>query len=143
MDEYIGIIKLFAGTYAPDGYYFCDGTLLPIQQYAALYSIIGITYGGDGRTNFALPDLRSRVPVGAGRPPTLPAHTVGEKWGSESTTIVPGNLPFTLSPVQVAPGSGVGVVTSTPAVAVQLSNSQPSIGLNYIICWNGMYPPRP
>lgn len=66
MDELIGTIKLFAGTFAPRGFMYCAGQLLPISQNAALFSIIGTTYGGDGRTTFALPDLRDRVPVGAG-----------------------------------------------------------------------------
>lgn len=61
MEELIGIIKLFAGNFAPHGWLICDGRLLNITQNAALFSIIGTTYGGDGRTTFALPDLRSRV----------------------------------------------------------------------------------
>ena len=64
MEEYIGIIKIFAGNFAPRGYLFCQGQILPITSYQALYSILGNVYGGDGRTTFALPDLRNRVPAG-------------------------------------------------------------------------------
>ena len=67
MEELIGTIKLFAGNFAPHGWLICDGRLLNITQNAALFSIIGTTYGGDGRTTFALPDLRGRVPVGFGQ----------------------------------------------------------------------------
>lgn len=66
MDELIGAIKLFAGSFAPTGFMYCSGQLLPIAQYQALYSVLGNVYGGDGQTTFALPDLRDRVPVGAG-----------------------------------------------------------------------------
>ncbi|MCH8535577.1 MAG: tail fiber protein [Flavobacteriaceae bacterium] len=66
MDEIIGTIKLFAGNFAPQSFMYCAGQLLPINQYQALYSVLGTVYGGDGRTTFALPDLRDRVPVGAG-----------------------------------------------------------------------------
>lgn len=93
MDEYLAIIKLFAGNFAPRGWAFCDGSLLPINQNSALYSIIGTTYGGNGTTTFALPDLRGRVPVGAGPGPGLQNRTVGEKAGAETVTLTSGNLP--------------------------------------------------
>ncbi|MCP9769319.1 phage tail protein, partial [Lacihabitans sp. LS3-19] len=64
MDPLIAEIKLFGGNFAPRGWAYCDGALLPISQYSALFSILGTMYGGDGRTTFALPDLRGRVPVG-------------------------------------------------------------------------------
>ena len=71
MEEFIGIVKLFAGNFAPLGWQFCDGRLLPISQYPAVFAILGTNYGGDGVTSFGLPDLRSRVPVGAGQGPGL------------------------------------------------------------------------
>lgn len=143
MDDFIGAIKLFAGNYAPDGWFYCWGQLLPIQQYAALYSILGTTYGGDARTNFALPDLRGRVPVGAGQSPTLGSnHQLGERWGSESVTLVPGNLPLKAS-AGVDAGTGTTQFSTLPGPASPVAVSQPSLGLNYIICWNGIYPSRP
>ena len=144
MDEFIGSIKLFAGNYEPDGWFFCSGQMLPIQQYAALYSILGTTYGGDGQANFALPDLRGRVPVGAGQSPTLNTnHHIGEKWGVETVTLAPANLPLRTG-VPVDPGATTSTTFSAVGTAsTAVSVSQPSLGLNYIICWNGVYPPRP
>lgn len=144
MDDFIGTIKLFAGNYEPDGWFYCAGQLLPIQQYAALYSILGTTYGGDGRTNFALPDLRGRVPVGAGQSPSLGTnHRAGDKWGAESVTLAASNLPLRTG-VPVDPGATTSTTFSAVGTAATpVSVSQPSLGLNYIICWNGIYPPRP
>jgi microcystin-dependent protein len=90
MDEIIGIIKLFAGKFAPKDWAFCDGSLLQINQYQSLYSIIGTTYGGDGRTTFALPDLRSRAPIGASNtaPQGLTAVAVGKTGGSENAALI-------------------------------------------------------
>ena len=73
---------MFAGNFAPRGWAFCDGQLLSIASNTALFSILGTTYGGDGRTTFGLPDLRGRVPVGEGTGPGLPAITLGVKGGS-------------------------------------------------------------
>lgn len=144
MDEFIGVIKLFAGNYAPEGWSFCWGQLLPIQQYAALYSILGTTYGGDGRNNFALPDLRGRVPVGASQSPSVGSnHQLGEKWGSETVTLVPANIPVKAG-IPVDPGATTSTALSVNATAcTPVPVSQPSLGLNYIICWQGVYPVRP
>ncbi|MHA1541609.1 MAG: tail fiber protein [Candidatus Hodarchaeales archaeon] len=83
-EPYLGEIVLFAGNFAPRGWAFCDGQLLPISQNTALFSILGTTYGGDGRTTFALPDLRGRVPVHAGTGPGLTPRPLGQKGGSET-----------------------------------------------------------
>ncbi|KGO93929.1 phage tail protein [Flavobacterium subsaxonicum] len=93
MDEYIGIIKLFAGSFEIKGWAFCDGRLLPLSQYQALFSLIGTTYGGDGRTTFALPDLRSRVALGMGQGPGLGNYAEGQMSGTESVTLTVGNIP--------------------------------------------------
>lgn len=143
MDELIGVVKLFAGNFAPVGWHFCDGSLLPIQQYAALYSLIGNYYGGDGRTNFALPDLRGRVPVGAGLGPGLTQHNIGEKFGSETNTLQPSNLPNTFVPQNVTTGTGVVSGASGQNHIVPVNNMQPSLSMNYIICYEGLYPSRP
>jgi microcystin-dependent protein len=79
MDPILGQIILFGGTYAPRGWALCNGQILLIAQNTALFSILGTTYGGDGRTTFGLPDLRGRVPVGMGAGPGLPAVNPGQR----------------------------------------------------------------
>ncbi|MBF0335538.1 MAG: phage tail protein [Alphaproteobacteria bacterium] len=93
MDGFAGEIRLFAGAYAPQGWHLCDGALLPITDYQMLYSLIGVTYGGDGRTTFALPDLRGRVPVGQGAGPGLTPRTVGVAGGSATVTLLEATMP--------------------------------------------------
>ncbi len=93
MEPFIGQLMLFAGTFAPRGWAFCNGQLLPIAQNSALFSLLGTTYGGDGRVNFALPDLRSRVPVGMGQGPGLSNIQQGEKAGSPAVTITQSQMP--------------------------------------------------
>uniref|UniRef100_UPI003D334D21 phage tail protein n=1 Tax=Granulosicoccus sp. 3-233 TaxID=3417969 RepID=UPI003D334D21 len=84
-DPTLGEIMLFAGTFAPRGWALCDGQLLSIAQNQALFSLLGTTYGGDGRTTFALPDLRGRSAVHAGTGPGLTPRFLGQKFGAEST----------------------------------------------------------
>lgn len=93
MTPFIGQIMLFAGNFAPRGWAMCDGQLLPIAQYSALFSILGTTYGGDGRTTFALPDLRGRVAIQQGRGPGLSAYQIGEKGGQETVTLTASQIP--------------------------------------------------
>jgi microcystin-dependent protein len=92
-EPFIGEIKMFGGNFAPRGYALCDGQLLAISQNTALFSILGTTYGGDGRTTFGLPDLRGRSPVHEGSGPGLPGVTLGEKGGSALVTLTEANLP--------------------------------------------------
>jgi microcystin-dependent protein len=87
MDPLIGEIKMFAGEFAPRGWLFCQGQLLPIAQNTALFSILGTTYGGDGRTTFALPDLRGRVAMGEGNGPDLTPRRLGQKSGVEEVVL--------------------------------------------------------
>lgn len=93
MNPFIGQIMLFAGNFAPRGWAFCQGQLLPIAQNTALFSILGTTYGGDGRTTFGLPDLQGRMAVCPGRGPGLPTYTLGEKTGNPTTVLSVMNLP--------------------------------------------------
>jgi microcystin-dependent protein len=145
MDEMIGIIKIFAGTYAPQGWMFCQGQELPIQQYAALYSILGTTYGGNGQTTFCLPDLRGRMPIGAGQSP-YSLTELGEKQGLESVNITQSNLPFGITKstvvTDVEGGTKTDIITVGPGSDVPVSFKNPSLGVNYIICIEGLYPPR-
>lgn len=93
MDPFIGQIVLFAGNFAPRGWAFCEGQLLPISQNSALFSILGTTYGGDGRTTFALPDLRGRVAIQPGRGPGLSDYRLGAKGGEEHVTLNISQIP--------------------------------------------------
>ena len=92
-EPFIGEIKIFAGSFAPRGYAFCDGQLLPINQNTALFSILGTTYGGDGRTTFGLPDLRGRIPMHPGHGPGLSQRRLGERAGQESVTLSESQMP--------------------------------------------------
>lgn len=94
MDPYIGEIRLFAGNFAPYGWHFCDGSLLPITQNTALFSLLGTYYGGDGRTTFGLPDLRGRTPIHQGAGPGLTPRTIGETDGSPYVTLVTTEMPI-------------------------------------------------
>lgn len=92
-DAYIGEIRIFAGSYAPYGWALCDGAQLPIQQNAVLYSIIGISYGGDGRTYFNLPDLRGRAPMHFGQGSGLTSRIIGSQVGSNTVTLGVTQMP--------------------------------------------------
>ncbi|QZT38655.1 tail fiber protein [Halosquirtibacter xylanolyticus] len=93
MEPFIGQIMLWAGNFAPRGWAFCYGQLLPISSNTALFSLLGTTYGGDGRTTFALPDLRGRVAVGAGTGPGLSTRVLGRGIGYETTSLSVANMP--------------------------------------------------
>ncbi|HWF07002.1 MAG TPA: tail fiber protein [Bryobacteraceae bacterium] len=90
---YLGAIFIFAGNFAPRGYQLCQGQLLPISQNTALFSILGTTYGGNGTSTFALPDLRGRIPVGVGSGPGLNPIEQGELSGVQNVTILTSNMP--------------------------------------------------
>ena len=93
MDPYIGQILLVPFNFAPNGWAFCNGQLLPISQYTALFALLGTTYGGNGVSNFALPDLRGRVPVGFTQGPGLSNYVLGELGGAESVTLQVTQIP--------------------------------------------------
>ncbi len=92
-DQCLGEIRMFGGNFAPPGWAFCDGALLDVSQHSTLYSLIGITYGGDGVTDFALPDLRGRIPLSAGLSTTGATYKVGQSGGVESTTLTVAEMP--------------------------------------------------
>ncbi|MFT5680425.1 MAG: microcystin-dependent protein [Myxococcota bacterium] len=93
MDPFIGQIIMFGGNFEPRGWAFCEGQLLSINSYSALFSILGVTYGGDGVSTFALPDLRGRVPVQRGDGPGLSDYRLGQRGGAESETLTTNQLP--------------------------------------------------
>lgn len=93
MEPFIGQIIMFGGNFAPRGWALCDGQLLAISQNQALFSILGTIYGGDGRSTFALPDLRGRVPMHAGSGPGLTSRALGAKGGEETNTLSVNEIP--------------------------------------------------
>lgn len=93
MTPLIGEIQLFAGNFAPMGWQFCDGKLVSISEYEALFAVIGTTYGGDGAQTFALPNFKQRVPVGMGQNPQGSNYVLGQSGGSDSVTLTVPNLP--------------------------------------------------
>jgi len=92
-EPFIAEIRIFAGNFAPRGWAFCNGQLLPISQNTALFSLIGTTYGGDGRTTTALPNLQGRAPMHPGRGPGLTARRLGERAGAETVTLSTAQIP--------------------------------------------------
>ncbi len=177
-EPYIGEIRAFACNFAPRGWAKCEGQLLPIAQNTALFSLLGTTYGGNGQTTFALPDLRDRMVVAPGQGPGLSQINLGEIVGSP--ILAPENLPPHTHSVDIKVSSGVGTSstpseTSSLAAPVQVFNStsrpvteylvavpnvtlpnvptsstgssspvttQPSLGTNFCIALQGIYPPR-
>jgi microcystin-dependent protein len=170
MDPFLGQIVMFGGNFAPRAWAFCDGTLLPINSYSALFSILGTTYGGDGRTTFALPDLRGRVAMHAGHGPGLADRRLGQKGGEELVTLNPTQIPAHNHNIHAA---NVGGDDSDPTTAKAFAtasgdlysdstqtgtmnsnivtntgggqghdNMQPFLCVNYIICLQGLFPSR-
>ena len=113
VNPFIGQITIFAGNFPPRSFAYCDGQLLPIAQNSALFSILGTTYGGDGRTTFGLPDLRGRVAVGPRRGPGLSTYVLGERQGVETVTLNILQLPSHSHTTSVTPGSASLPVNGT------------------------------
>ena len=157
-EPFLAEILLVPYNFEPRGWAFCDGRLLSIAQNTALFSLLGTTYGGDGRTTFGLPNLRNRAAMGPGAGPGLTDHFLGESDGIASFTLSMNNLPgqtITVNEIMVRGTSGtqgVGLAKGTVTGASTLSGSQapapvdnmpPYLGLNYVIALQGIYPPRP
>ncbi|ASE63832.1 phage tail protein [Chryseobacterium indologenes] len=182
MEEYMGIVKLFAGNFAPRGWMFCDGSLLSIAQNSALFSLLGTTYGGDGITTFALPNLKGRMALGAGNVNANQFYPLGVVAGTTQNTLLASNLPsvgagFQLKVANKNANSGTPSATTSIAISgtqvgrdfnvvtsfvnnadpdtainpqsisfvgqnLPVNNMPPYLGLNYIICVEGIYPPR-
>ena len=151
---FIGEVMLFAGNFAPLGWTFCQGQLLPISEYDALFALIGTTYGGDGQTTFGLPDLRSRIPIGIGQGPGLSSRVLGEQAGTESVTIEANNMPTIGQTVPIVKNRAVGTATTgvvegridaTRSLTVtgggqSHTNIPPFLGLNFCIALYGIFP---
>jgi microcystin-dependent protein len=119
---YVGQIILVGFNFAPVGWFPCDGRLLPIAQYDVLFNLIGTTYGGDGQTTFALPDLRGRVPIGMGAGPGLSQRTIGEIGGSETVTLAGTQIPSHTHAIDNS------ALTASVACQTGAGNSQSPVG---------------
>lgn len=172
MDPFVAEIRIFPFNFAPKGWAFCDGQLLPLSQNTALFSLLGTTYGGDGKSNFALPDMQGNVPMHPGQGPGLSLHDLGETGGSQSVSLLESEIPShshgvlaNVNPANLAapsparsfaraaPGSAYkippGAMTTfsdqaiAPAGGDQPHNNmQPYLTLNFCIALQGVYPPR-
>jgi microcystin-dependent protein len=169
MDPYIGEIRIFGGNFAPRGWALCNGQILNIVQHTALFSLLGTTYGGNGQTTFALPNLQGRAPMHPGQGPGLSPHVLGEASGSSTITLLMSEIPShnhqanassndVDSPLPGGNSWGAGTPStvyrpdadttmSSNALAIIGSsqphnNMQPSLGLSFIIALQGIYPPR-
>jgi microcystin-dependent protein len=124
---YIGEIKIFAGSFAPNGWLFCEGQLLPISENEALFQLIGTTYGGDGETTFGLPDLRGRIPVHQGA-----LHPFSEMGGTETVTLNPQQIPVhshalvvSTSAAEPTAGPDGSLLADTGATELYVSTGNP------------------
>ena len=168
-DPFVAEIRIVPFNFAPNGWAFCNGQLLPLSQNTALFSLLGTTYGGNGKSNFALPDLQGRAPMHPGQGPGLSLHDLGETGGSETVSLLESEIP---SHSHQARGSGVDADTPSPTNASWAgsefgdslrktasgtfgpqalapaggdqphNNMQPYLTLNFIIALQGVFPPR-
>lgn len=168
-EPFLGEIQLFAGNFAPRGYMYCNGQLLPISQNSALFSLLGTEYGGDGRTTFGLPDLRGRVPINYGQGPGLSNYQIGDKGGVENVTLNVNQIPSHTHMVNASDVTGESTspagnvwaaqaallpYASTPTVTMGAnaiansggslphSNIIPYTAVSYIIATVGIFPSR-
>jgi microcystin-dependent protein len=168
-EPFIAEIRIFAGNFAPRGWAFCNGQLLPIAQNTALFSLLGTTYGGDGRTTMGLPNLQGRAPMHPGQGAGLTPRRLGEAGGSDAVTLVGPQLPrhdhfMRAAPntAQASPSDSVGLgnapmyATPLPGNVVPMAdeavgaagggrpheNRQPFLALSFIIALQGLYPSR-
>jgi microcystin-dependent protein len=166
-DPFVAEIRIFAGNFAPRGWAFCDGQLMQLSQNTALFSLLGTIYGGDGKTNFALPNLPGRAPMQPGQGPGLSLRDLGESGGSETATLSASEMPAhthgllaTPGATQANPDAGQGLgnapMYQVPGTLVSLgagalgptggnlphNNMQPYLTLNFIIALQGVFPPR-
>jgi microcystin-dependent protein len=132
-DNFVAEIRLFPGNFAPTGWAMTNGQLLPISQNTALFSLVGTFYGGNGTSNFALPDFRSRMPMDQGNGPGLSPRVIGEAGGAETITLSPLALPG-------APPSPT--VSASVGFRPQPKTVSPFLALTFIIALQGIFPAR-
>ena len=171
-DPFVAEIRIFPFNFAPKGWAFCDGQLMPLSQNTALFSLLGTTYGGDGKSTFALPDLQGNASMHPGQGPGLSLYDLGQMGGTETVTLLQSEMPVHTHSLQYhtvdlaelnAPAVNRSLVTSanatayvTPANLVPLAaqalppaggdqphnNMMPYLTLNFNIALQGVFPPR-
>lgn len=170
-DPFVAEIRIFAFNFAPRGWAFCNGQLLPLSQNTALFSLVGTTYGGNGQSTFALPNLQGNAPMFWGQGPGLSLHDLGETGGSPTVTLLTSELPahshaamVAAAPANVnAPGPALAVARSAGGFAyapaanlvamapealapagggLPHNNMMPYLALNFCIALQGIFPPR-
>jgi microcystin-dependent protein len=169
-DPFVAEIRIFPFNFAPKGWAWCNGQLMPLSQNTALFSLLGTTYGGNGKSNFALPDLQGRAPMHPGQGPGLSLHDLGETGGSETVTLLESEIPAhshsvsasvsdgtSQTPADEKLATGVGIGQYAPAGSfVSLSptaltpaggdqphnNLMPYLTFYFNIALQGVFPPR-
>lgn len=169
-DPFVAEIRMFGFNFAPSGWAMCNGALIPISQNTALFSLLGTTYGGDGRTTFSLPNLQSTFAIGPGQGPGLSQRELGETGGSANVTLLESEIPSHTHPLRATLSATTGNPTgatlaptangasayripgATAAMAPSAllsaggsqphENRQPYLGLNFCIALQGVFPPR-
>jgi microcystin-dependent protein len=171
MDPFVAEVRIFPFNFAPKGWAFCQGQLMPISQNTALFSLLGTTYGGDGKSTFALPDLQGRVPMHPGQGPGLSLHSLGEMSGSNSVTLLESeltahahalradavdagdtNVPSPNASLAQSSGGGLYQSSANTQLSDQAvsaaggdqphNNLQPYLTVSFCIALQGVYPPR-
>ena len=172
MDPFVAEIRIFPFNFAPKGWAWCNGQILPLSQNTALFSLLGTTYGGDGKSNFALPNMQGNAPMHPGQGPGLSLHDLGETGGSETVSLLESEIPShshammasnadstDRSPANNLLAGGLGGLSfyGAPPPPVQLSsnalapaggdqphnNMMPYLTCYFNIALQGVYPPRP
>lgn len=169
-DPFVAEIRMFGFNFAPSGWALCNGALIPISQNTALFSLLGTTYGGDGRTTFSLPNLQSAFAIGPGQGPGLSPRELGETGGSANVTLLESEIPSHTHPLRASlsattgnPAGATLAPTANGASAYRIpgataamapsallstggsqphENRQPYLGLNFCIALQGVFPPR-
>lgn len=169
-EPFLAEVRIMAFNFPPRGWAFCDGQILPINQNQSLYSLLGTTYGGDGRTSFALPDLRGRTPIHVGRSNGGQFHTEGQKSGEETHALAVNEMPQHTHNVEASSTDGNSINTTGTVLAREVGgpysasasnlanlrsgtianvgggqsheNMQPYIAVNFCIALQGLFPSR-
>src|SRR5262245_4695371 len=172
MDPFVAEIRIFAGNFAPKGWALCDGQLMPISQNTALFSLLGVTYGGDGKSTFALPNLQGSAPMQQGQGPGLSLRDLGEVGGEQNVTLLQTEMPAHAHTAVAASGTGLAdptnnawasgakgfgsvyaptsannvpmspVATSIAGGNLPHNNMPPFLCLTFIIALQGVFPAR-
>jgi microcystin-dependent protein len=123
-DQFVAEIRILPFNFAPNGWAWCDGQLLPLSQNTALFSLLGTTYGGNGESNFALPDLQGRAPMHPGQAPGLSLHDLGETGGSETVTLLESEIPAHSHALRVFASDPADSFTPTGRTLCRSNNGQ-------------------